>query len=106
MSVNEMKSYLASYAKLKTRAEKLVRDIEIYPSDKKFLQPLLESVTETAEDIAARISAVENTENRELLFRKYINGETLEEIGDKLCYSARHVQRLINSAVAGMSGVE
>ena len=106
MSVNEMKSYLASYVKLKTRAEKLVRYIEIYPSDKKFLQPLLESVTETAEDIAARISAVENTENRELLFRKYINGETLEEIGDKLCYSARHVQRLINSAVALMSEVE
>ena len=106
MSVNEMKSYLGGYVKLKTRAEKLVRDIEIYPSDKKFLQPLLESVTETVEDIAARISAVENTENRELLFRKYINGETLEEIGDKLCYSARHVQRLINSAVALMSEVE
>ena len=106
MTVNEMKCYLAGYVKLKMRAEKLMRDIELYPSDKKFLVPLLESVTETAEDIATKISSVENTENRELLFRKYINGETLEEIGDKLCYSARHVQRLINSAVASMSEVE
>ncbi len=106
MSVIEMKSYLASYIKLKMRAEKLMRDIELYPTDKKFLIPLLESVTVTAEDIAEKISAVENTENRELLFRKYINGETLEEIGDKLCYSARHVQRLINSAIASMSEVD
>lgn len=105
MTTNEMKGYLGNYRKLKLRADKLIRDIELYPSDKAFLIPLLESVTKTAEDISEKISAVENNESRELLFRKYINGETLEEIGDKMCYSARHVQRLINSAIATMSEV-
>ena len=90
MTINEMKGYLGSYTKLKKRADKLMRDIELFPSDKKFIAPLLESVTETAEDITAKILAVKKPENRELLFRKYINGETLDEIGEDMCYSARH----------------
>ena len=105
MTINEMKNYLGSYTKLKRRAEKLMRDIEQFPSDKRFISPLLKSVTETAEDISAKILAIEKPENRELLFRKYINGETLEEIGEDMCYSARHVQRLINYAIAAMEEV-
>ncbi len=105
MSVNEMKNYLSSYQKLMQRSKKLIREIEIFPQDKSFLEPLLCQVTSTAEDISLKISAVKNPDYRELLFRKYINGETLEQIGESMCYSARHVQRMLNNAVASMSEV-
>lgn len=106
MTVNEMKNYLAGYQKLMLRAKKLIREIETFPQDKSFLEPLLSNITSTAEDISLKISAVKNSDHRELLCRKYINGETLEQIGESMCYSARHVQRMLNCAVASMSEVD
>ncbi len=106
MTTNEMKSYLANYKRLKIRAESLTRDMEKFPSDRPFLEPLLNNVTLTAEDIAEKISMVEKGERKELLIRKYINGETLEEIGDSMGYSSRHIGRLLTLAVSSMKDVK
>lgn len=105
MTQIEMKKYLGNYKRLKTRANKLVWEIERFPQDRVFLQPILKKVTDTVEDITAKISEVENTDYRELLIRKYIYGETFEEIGESMCYSSRHVQRMVNVAIASMREV-
>ena len=106
MTKNEMKSYLGNYKKLKTRANRLLWEIERFPQDSAFLRPILKNVTDTVEDIAAKISCVENADQRELLVRKYIYGETFEEIGESMSYTGRHVQRLVNFAIASIPEVE
>ncbi len=106
MTVNEMKNYLSEYRRLKHRAERLEVEIECFPQDKVFLEPLYKSVKKKVEDISSKIRSVKKSEYREILIRKYINGETLEEIGDSFCYSARHVQRLLKRAVSTIEGVD
>lgn len=105
MTVSEMKTYLGSYRRLVGRANRLSQDISSFPGDSSFLTPLLNQVTKKSEDIANKVMRVENFDKREILIRKYINGETLEEIGTSMGYSPRHVQRLINNAVETMEEV-
>jgi RNA polymerase sigma factor (sigma-70 family) len=50
------------------------------------------------------INKLRDTEKKEILYRKYIKGETLEQIGEEMGISSRHVQRLINTAIETLVG--
>lgn len=52
-----------------------------------------------ATEIEDFISSAEDLIHREVLIRKYIYGETNEQIADAMNYSTRHVARLIKAAL-------
>lgn len=106
MSINEMKRFLSGYGRLKYRAGRVNSELKSNPDEAKYLKPLLLEIERGCAAIVEAISNVENSHNRELLYRKYICGETLEELGDNLGYSPRHVSRLLSLAIASMNEVE
>ena len=106
MSISEMKRYLSRYARLKQRAARVHRELISNPEEAKYLSPLLREIEQSCAAITEAVERTENNEMRELLYRKYICGETLEELGYNVGYSPRHVSRLINLAIASMGEVD
>ncbi len=106
MKINEMKLYLARYGKLQHRASRITREIASHPSEAKFLTPLLSEINAKCADILGLVLKIENTEKRELIYRKYICSETLAELGETMGYTPRHISRLINLAIASMNEVD
>ncbi len=105
MTVNEMKRELGDYQKLVSRAKRLSAELRLFPEDKEFLEPLLRTVSEKTVAINGMINTVREPDKKEMLYRKYILGETLEQIAESMSYSSRHVQRMLNSSIESMAGV-
>lgn len=57
---------------------------------------------EKATEIEAFISSAKNIIHREVLTRKYIYGETAEQIAESMNYSPRHITRLVASAICSL----
>lgn len=102
MNITEAKKYFKEYLRLNTRAQKLLFEMECYPEDKPLLEPLFLKVSAVSKNISNIIDAVPDVYYRDLLRRKYIDGATLEELGEEFGYSARHIQRMINTAVGSV----
>lgn len=54
-------------------------------------------------EIETRIQTVEEDRLREVLRYRYIDGLTIEEIAARMHYDVRHIARLHNAALSGMS---
>ena len=98
MDRNEIKNKLSQYRKLMARVQQLNIDIELYESSRKELTIERDKCLLLANDIVCAIKREQDLRKREILIRKYIYGDTLEEIGERLSFSSRHIQRLLNSA--------
>ena len=98
MDRNNIKKKLSQYRKLMARVQQLNVDIELYESSRKELVSERDKCLSSAVLIENNIKKVKDIRMREILTRKYIYGDTLEEIGERLSFSARHIQRLLNSA--------
>lgn len=105
MTVNEMKRELGDYSKLVARAKRLSAELRLFPEDREFLEPLLRNVSEKTVAINGMINTVCEPDKKEILYRKYILGETFEQIAESMCYSTRHVQRMLNSSIESIAGV-
>ena len=45
-----------------------------------------------------RLDGIENPQYRNILYMKYIECLTVEKIAERLCYTERHVNRLLSAA--------
>lgn len=99
MTKAEIKKYLSRYRAEMARAQRLKVDQLRFSCSSDLLQKQIDEATRNAEGIESAICAEQDLMNREILMRKYIYGDTLEEIACQLNYSVRHVQRLLDHAV-------
>lgn len=102
MDRNSVKKKLAEYRKLMARVEQLNIDIQLYESSRDELIFERDKYLFSAKQIEKAIKKENDLRKREILVRKYIYGDTLEEIADRLSFSSRHIQRLLNSAADQM----
>ncbi len=98
MERNETKKKLSQYRRLMARVQQLNIDIQLYESSRKELTYERDQCLLFANHIENAIKKEKDLRKREILIRKYIYGDTLEEIAEKLSFSSRHIQRLLNSA--------
>lgn len=99
MDKNKAKQLLSNYRKLMAEAAQLEIAMNIYEGCREELSIKLASCLASAKEIENAISKQEDLRKREILIRKYIYGDTLTQIADRLCFSSRHIQRLLDSAV-------
>ena len=104
ITASEVKKELGDYTRLMNRAKRLSTEVRLFPEDRVLLEPLLKTVGERTASISKMINKLRDTEKKEILYRKYIKGETLEQIGEEMGISSRHVQRLINRAIETLVG--
>ena len=98
MDRNNVKKKLAEYRSLMARVQQLNIDIQLYESSRKELTYERDKCLLFANHIENVIKKEKDLRKREILIRKYIYGDTLEEIAERLSFSSRHIQRLLNSA--------
>ncbi len=99
MTVKEKKRVLNEYLKNMSTVGRLRLAMEKFEASASSIQKDIDSRLARAEEIEAFISGVGNIFQRELLLRKYVFGETFEEIGNALSYSSRQIQRAVDKAV-------
>ena len=99
MTISEKKEFLKEYTRSMARVQRLNFELERHHEATLIIEPEIEQCISTAESIEALIYAIPNGLQREIMLRRFIYGETLEEIGEALCYSPRHLQRIITKAV-------
>ena len=103
MDKKEIKKTLSNYRKLMAQAGKLEVALNIYEGCKEELTQQLKVCLESAKGIEKAINGQQDIRKREILIRKYIYGDTLEDIAQRLCFSSRHIQRLLDSAVCDIA---
>ncbi len=88
------KAYLKQYRHQEKVICTLTQMIITSPENRDKYQLLIDRSYDIRRDIENKISAVDDTVLRELLYNKYIFGKTLEQISCILNYSKRHIERL------------
>lgn len=91
---NEKKEYLKQYMYQESVIRSLNQLAVINPEKEDIYRDKISQALEIRSDIEQKISSVEDTVLREVLYNKYIFGKTLEEISYILNYSKRHIERL------------
>ena len=99
MTISEKKEFLKEYTRSMARVQRLNFELERHHEATLIIEPEIEQCISTAESIEALIYAIPNGLQREIMLRRFIYGETLEEIGEALCYSPRHLQRIITKVI-------
>ena len=106
MEIKETKKVLEQYRPSMAKVERLKLDKEIYKNCAKSIEMEISRCKQIADSIENKINEVENLMHREVLIRRYIYGETNEHIAEALCYSARHIQRIISDAVVEFQKIQ
>lgn len=88
------KEYLKQYLYQETIINSLMQFSVIYPEREEEYKLKILKCNKIRKDIEEKISAVEDTLLREILYNKYVFGKTLEQIAYILNYSKRHIERL------------
>lgn len=88
------KEYLNSYRQQEHVIRNLKRLYFENPSQREVLQSQIENCETLRTQIAEKILQIKDPRYKVLLYEKYMNGHTLEEIAGILNYSKRHVERL------------
>ncbi|MBR5091776.1 MAG: DUF1492 domain-containing protein [Ruminiclostridium sp.] len=65
----------------------------------------IDRLVEIKDYIKSVISSLENEAERLVLWRRYILHMSAEEIAERLCYSHRHVTRLLKSAISKLETI-
>lgn len=88
------KEYLKQYLYQEAVINSLMQLSAINPERKEAYKKKISECNAIRGDIEEKISLVEDTLLREILYNKYIFGKTLEQISYILNYSKRHIERL------------
>lgn len=99
MSRNDTKKYLEGYRKNMARAQRLKMQMKAFTASAPSISREIEDCVRHSGIIEGFIISHNNICQREILLRKYVYGQTIEKIAEELCYSPRHIQRILNSAV-------
>ena len=88
------KEYLSSYLLQETKINRLRKMADLNPEMQLEYADALNNALLLRMKIERQISEVDESILSEVLFQKYIFGKTLEDIGEVLNYSTRHIERL------------
>ena len=99
MEIKETRKILEQYRPSMAKVGRLLMDKQIYKNCAKTIDAEINTCKQIAGNIENKINQVENIIHREVLIRRYIYGETNEHIADELCYSTRHIQRIMSEAI-------
>ncbi len=99
MGRTETKKYLEGYRKNMARAERLKGQMAEFAASAPSISREIEECIKQGGIIESFIISHNNICQREILLRKYVYGQTIEKIAEELCYSPRHIQRILNTAV-------
>ena len=99
MSRTEVKRILGQYRTCMAKVGRLELDKEIYKNCAASIDAEISTCRQIANSIQRRIEQIPDITYREVLIRRYIYVETNEQIADALCYSARHIQRIMALAL-------
>jgi len=91
---NLKKEYLKQYLYQEAAINTFTQLAVIHPEREEEYKKKIIECAKIRSDIESKISAVEDTLLREVLYNKYIFGKTLEQMGYMLNYSKRHIERL------------
>lgn len=106
MEMKETRKILEQYRPCMAKVGRLQMDKQIYKNCAKSIDAEITLCKQIAKNIENKINEIENLIHREVLIRRYIYGETNEHIADELCYSARHIQRIMGDAVAEFQKIQ
>lgn len=99
MGIKETKKYLEGYRKSMARAQHLRGQMAAFAASAPSISREIEECIKQGGIIEGLIISHSNICQREILLRKYVYGQTIEKIAEELCYSPRHIQRILNTAV-------
>ncbi len=99
MTLQEKKKFLSGYSDLARRVTRLSDDIAKKEFSRSYIEKALDQAAQDCIKIEEIIKGVNEAAQRELLYSRYIEGMTLENLALKYGYSSRHLQRIINVAV-------
>lgn len=102
MTKKQVKEYLSRYRECMARVQRLRIDAEQFSASADSIKKEIEGCIIQSSDIERLIFQHCDLMEREILTRKYIYGETLELIAERLNYSVRHIQRIIDRAAEGI----
>ena len=102
MTLIEKKRLLEGYTGEMARAQRMRGDLGRFKASADSIQKEIDACIHRAEKSERIISSIKDHTHREILLRKYIYGDTLEEIAEVLCYSVRHLQRIIETALSAL----
>lgn len=97
--MTDKKQYLKKYLLNKKRIERLNEMIIINPRSKMRYLSQIADCERSCEEIETKINELDDELLREILYLRYIGGENLKEISQKISYSLRHTERMHTQAV-------
>ncbi len=99
MSKTDLKAYLGEYRQCMSRIFRLKEEMQRFTASAACIEKEIQDCIDRSFEIERLINNHKNFAGREILIRRFIYGNTIEQIADILCYSPRHVQRLLNEAI-------
>lgn len=105
-TIKETKNFLGSYKELMRAAGRIRVEMERFSACSKGLGRELQELDNRTKTVERVIDSVSDLTAREVLIRRYIYGDTLEEIAEALCYSVRQIQRIINKTAEELAHKE
>ena len=103
MTKREVKDYLQNYRTCMARIQRLKTDIDIFTASASSIREEMEDCRKVCQNIEKHISQHKDFMEREILIRKYIYGDTVEEIADAMNYSERQIQRIADKGILRMA---
>ena len=100
MTKKEMAKKLRSYSDYSLQIQRLSNAVESAKEVLKDLEVQKETCLAKSQELQTLIMGVDDPLLRDILIRRYIAGQTVEEIAEALCYSVRHTMRMSGQAVA------
>lgn len=97
-NARKMKGFLGSYKDLMRAAGRIKVEMERFSACSESLGRELEKINGQTRAVENAIDSVDDITAREVLIRRYIYGDTLEDIAEALCYSVRQIQRIVNKS--------
>lgn len=105
-TIQATKNFLGSYKELMRAAGRIRLEMERFSACSDSLGRELEEISGQTKAVERAIDSVTDLTAREVLIRRYIYGDTLEEIAEALCYSPRHIQRIVNKSAEELAHKE
>ncbi len=102
MTRKEVKAFLSEYRECMAKAYRLTDEIKRLTASADCIRMEIEECKSRCELIESIINSHTDFTQREILIRRFIYGDTIEKVAEKLCYSPRHIQRLTDLAIVSL----